>query len=63
MPDIFLLVHPPGSVIGNAEYSNFLTVYQNCTIDLSIATTLFLEKGLFFIHEVALSGSVRSEMM
>lgn len=32
MPDIFLLVHPLGSVIGNARYSNYLTVYQNCTV-------------------------------
>jgi serine O-acetyltransferase len=32
MPDVFLLVHPVGTVIGNAEYSDELVVYQNCTI-------------------------------
>jgi serine O-acetyltransferase len=32
MPDIFLLVHPVGTVLGNARYSNFLVVYQNCTV-------------------------------
>lgn len=32
MPDIFLLVHPLGSVIGNAYYSDYLVVYQNVTI-------------------------------
>lgn len=32
MPDIFLLVHPLGSVIGNAAYQDYLVVYQNVTI-------------------------------
>ena len=32
MPDIFLLVHPLGTVLGNAEYSDYLVVYQNCTV-------------------------------
>ena len=32
MPDIFLLVHPLGSVIGNAQYSDYFVVYQNCTV-------------------------------
>lgn len=32
MPDIFLLVHPLGTVLGNATYGNYLVVYQNCTV-------------------------------
>ncbi len=32
MPDIFLLVHPVGTVIGRGKYSNNLVIYQNCTI-------------------------------
>lgn len=32
MPDIFLLVHPVGSVIGNADFSDYLVIYQNVTI-------------------------------
>lgn len=32
MPDIFCLVHPLGSVVGNAKYSDYLVIYQNCTI-------------------------------
>lgn len=32
MPNIFMLVHPVGSVIGKASYNDFLVVYQNCTI-------------------------------
>lgn len=32
MPDIFLLVHPLGSVLGNASYGDYLVVYQNVTV-------------------------------
>lgn len=33
VPDIFLLAHPVGSIIGNADYSNYLYISQNCTIN------------------------------
>jgi serine O-acetyltransferase len=36
LPEIFLVVHPVGSVIGNAKYENFLTVYQGCTVGATI---------------------------
>ena len=32
MPDVFLLVHPLGSVIGNAQFGDYLVIYQNCTV-------------------------------
>lgn len=32
LPDIFLFVHPTGTVLGNALYANFLVIYQNVTI-------------------------------
>jgi serine O-acetyltransferase len=32
MPDIFMLVHPVGTVLGHARYGNYLVVYQNCTV-------------------------------
>ena len=32
MPQIFILVHPVGTVIGRAKYSDYLVVYQNCTV-------------------------------
>ena len=32
MPDIFLLVHPLGTILGNAKYNNYLVVYQNVTV-------------------------------
>lgn len=33
LPDIWLLGHPVGAVIGNAEYSDYLYISQNCTIN------------------------------
>jgi len=32
LPKIFLFVHPVGSVLGNAKYSNHLVIYQNCSV-------------------------------
>lgn len=32
LPTIFLLGHPVGSVIGKAGFSDYLVIYQNCTI-------------------------------
>ncbi|MDG9668655.1 serine acetyltransferase [Hahella sp. CR1] len=32
LPRIFLLVHPLGTVLGSASYSDYLTVYQGVTI-------------------------------
>ena len=35
LPDIFLLVHPIGTVLGRAKYSNFFVAYQKCTVGVS----------------------------
>ncbi len=32
MPDIFLLVHPIGTIIGRATFNNYLVIYQNVTV-------------------------------
>jgi len=32
MPEIFCLVHPVGTVLGRANYSNYFVTYQNCTV-------------------------------
>ena len=37
-PDVFFLGHPVGSVLGNADYSNFLVVFQNVTINTGRTT-------------------------
>ena len=32
LPDIFLLCHPVGTVLGRASYEDYLVVSQNCTV-------------------------------
>lgn len=32
LPEIFLLVHPVGTVLGNAKYGNHFVTYQNCSV-------------------------------
>jgi len=32
MPDVFMLVHPVGAVLGRAKYGNYLCVYQGCSV-------------------------------
>jgi len=32
LPDIFFFQHPVGTVLGRAKYSDYLVVYQRCTI-------------------------------
>lgn len=49
LPDIFLLAHPVGTVLGNASYSDYLYVSQNVTVNTGEgdAPTPKLGKGLF----------------
>lgn len=32
LPEIFLFVHPLGTVLGNADYHNYFCVFQGCTV-------------------------------
>lgn len=32
LPEVFVFVHPVGTVIGRAKLGNFLCIYQNCSI-------------------------------
>ena len=35
LPNIFLFVHPVGTVIGRAKYEDYFAIYQNCTVGSS----------------------------
>lgn len=37
LPEIFLFIHPLGTVLGNARYRDYFIVYQNCTVGSSVA--------------------------
>lgn len=50
LPDIFLFVHPVGTVIGNAKFNDFCVFYQNVTIgsDIDGIYPNFLGSTIFF---------------
>jgi serine O-acetyltransferase len=35
LPEVFLFIHPVGTVLGRAKYSNYFAVYQNCSVGAS----------------------------
>lgn len=37
LPEIFMLVHPVGTVLGHAKYENYLVVYQNVTVGSTLS--------------------------
>ena len=45
LPNIFLLVHSIGTILGNVDYSDYLVVLQNVTIN---AGEVKIGKGVFF---------------
>lgn len=49
LPDIFLFVHPIGSILGNVEYSNYLVILQEVTINtdenVRLGEGVFLSAG------------------
>ena len=50
MPDIFLLVHPVGTVLGNAHYENYFVCYQNCTVGADEEYPLFGTGVVLYAH-------------
>lgn len=61
MPNVFVLAHPIGSIIGNANYSDGLYISQNVTInthtDASGNIDLYIGKGGFFSPNVTVIGN------
>jgi serine O-acetyltransferase len=55
LPDIFHLEHPVGTVIGHAQYSNFLVILQNVTINTNLA--LKIGEGVVFSAGATVVGS------
>jgi serine O-acetyltransferase len=58
LPDIFFLSHPVGTVLGNADYSNYMFVSQNVTVNTGDCPLLpKLGKGLFLAPGAKIIGS------
>jgi serine O-acetyltransferase len=55
MPGIFALVHPVGTVLGRATYSDYLCVYQN----VSVGADPFASGGPVFGEGVVMCGGSR----
>ena len=54
LPDIFLLTHPLGTILGNANYSDFLVVLQNVTVNTS--SNLHIGKGCYLAAGAKIIG-------
>ena len=63
MPNIFLLNHPVGSIIGNAIYSDGLCISQNVTInthtDKDKNLDLYLGKGVYLSPGAKIIGNAK----
>ena len=59
MPNIFLLSHPVGTVIGNASFSDFLLVSQNCTIGAETTVYPTFDQGAALNANVSVIGDCR----
>lgn len=61
MPDIFMLAHPVGSVIGNANYSDGLYISQNVTINTHVNENnkldLYIGKGVMLCTGAKIIGN------
>lgn len=61
LPDIFLFIHPLGSVLGNARYRDYFIVYQNCTIG-STADGVYprFDEGTVLFAKATVIGNCRA---
>lgn len=61
LPDIFFLGHPIGTILGNAQYSDYLVVFQNVTVntaqDAAGKPAPRLGRGLFLGAGAKIIGS------
>ena len=58
LPDIFLFNHCMGTVLGRANYSNYLMVHHNCTIGANLAGEYpVLEEGVAMYAGSTIAGN------
>lgn len=57
MPDIFLIVHGGGVVLGKASYSDFFVCYQGCTVGAIDGVYPLLGKGVAMAPQSAIIGN------
>ncbi len=57
LPDIFLVQHGVGTMLGKAKYSNYLVVYQGCTVGSNKGKYPILEQGVTLAANSSIIGS------
>jgi serine O-acetyltransferase len=57
MPEVFLLVHPLGTVLGHARYEDYLVVYQACTVGAVTDVYPCFGKGTIFYSRSSVIGN------
>ena len=60
LPEVFLLIHPLGTVLGRATYGNFLVVYQGVTVGSTGTDYPFLGEGTVLFSGTQVLGPVKS---
>ena len=56
MPEIFLLVHPVGTVVGAASYRDYLVIYQNCTVGADAGVYPTFGEGVVLFSRTSVLG-------
>lgn len=59
LPDIFLFIHCVGTVLGKAEYSNFLVVSQNVTVGTNKGESPQISEGVYLAPKSSVVGKCR----
>lgn len=59
MPDVFKLVHPLGSVLGKAQYGNYLVVYQNVTVGADTDVYPRFGEGVILFSKTSVIGDCK----
>lgn len=57
MPDIFLILHGSGTVLGKANYSDFFVCYHGCTVGAIHGVYPVLKKGVAMAPQSAVIGN------
>lgn len=57
MPEVFMLVHPVGTVLGRAVYGNYFVAYQNCTVGADGDSYPTFGEGVIMYSRSAVVGS------
>lgn len=57
MPEVFMLVHPVGTVLGKAVYGDYFVAYQNCTVGADGDSYPTFGEGVIMYSRSAVVGS------